>query len=89
MVRLAHSFEAALGVWERVLLYTGNDFPIVAGAFGKVNEDASKLITKLARLTAKTNFGKLTSPLVSHSRAGKGAPSHNHAVPVQVQARPA
>ncbi|EJK68599.1 hypothetical protein THAOC_10207, partial [Thalassiosira oceanica] len=43
--------------------WTGNVFPIVAGAFGEVNEDASKLITNLARLTAETDFGKSMSPL--------------------------
>ena len=32
-----------------------NVLPLVVGAFGEVNEDASKLITKLARLTAKTD----------------------------------
>ena len=52
------------------IFHTGNAFPIVVGAFGEVNEDASKLITKLARLTAKTDFGKSMSPLVSHSRKG-------------------
>ncbi|EJK71557.1 hypothetical protein THAOC_06984 [Thalassiosira oceanica] len=43
-------FEEALGQF-----HTGNVFPIVAGAFGEVNEDASKLVTNLARLTAKTD----------------------------------
>ena len=62
-------FEAALGEF-----YTGNVFPFVVGAFGEVNEDASKLITKLARLTAKTDFGKSMSPLVSHSRKGGAFP---------------
>ena len=61
-------FEAALGTF-----YTGNVLPIVVGAFGEVNEDASKLITQLACLTAKTDFGKLMSPLVSHSRRKGGA----------------
>ncbi|EJK68548.1 hypothetical protein THAOC_10260 [Thalassiosira oceanica] len=52
-------FEEALGQF-----HTGNVFPIVvAGAFGEVNEDASKLVTNLARLTAKTDFGKSMSPL--------------------------
>ncbi|EJK52626.1 hypothetical protein THAOC_28080, partial [Thalassiosira oceanica] len=55
--------EEALGQF-----HTGNVFPIVAGSFGEVNEDASKLVTNLARLTAKTDFGKSMSPLVSHSR---------------------
>ena len=41
-------FEAALGTF-----YTGNILPIVVGAFGEVNEDASKLITHLARLAAR------------------------------------
>ena len=54
--------------------YTGNVLPFVAGAFGEVNEDASKLITKLARLTAKTDFGKSMSPLVSPSRKGGAFP---------------
>ena len=55
--------------------YTGNVLPFVVGAFGEVNEDASKLITKLARLTAKTDFGKSMSPLVSsHSRKGGAFP---------------
>ena len=62
-------FEAALGTF-----YTGNVLPIVVGAFGEVNEDASKLITHLARLTAKTDFGKSMSPLVSHSRKGGAFP---------------
>ena len=62
-------FEAALGEF-----YTGNVFPIVVGAFGEVNEDANKLIKKLARLTAKTDFGKSMSPLVSHSRKGGAFP---------------
>ena len=62
-------FEAALGRF-----YTGNVLPFVVGAFGEVNEDASKLITKLARLTAKTDFGKSMSPLVSHSRKGGAFP---------------
>ena len=59
---------------------------IVADAFGEVNEDTSKLIMKLARLTAKTDFGKPMSPLiVIHSnsirKSGKkeGVPSPNHA----------
>ncbi|EJK69535.1 hypothetical protein THAOC_09197, partial [Thalassiosira oceanica] len=39
-----------------------------------INEDASKLITKLARLTAKTDFGKSMSPLVTHSRKGGAFP---------------
>ena len=63
-------FEAAIGEF-----HTGNVFPIVVGAFGEVNEDGSKLIKKLARLTAKTDFGKSMSPLVSHS--GKRAPSQS------------
>ncbi|EJK68988.1 hypothetical protein THAOC_09799 [Thalassiosira oceanica] len=48
-------FEEALGQF-----HTGNVFPIVAGAFSEVNEDASKLVTNLARLTHchKTDFGK-------------------------------
>ena len=47
----------------------------VVGAFSEVNEDASKLIIKkLARLTAKTDFGKTMSPLVSHSRKGGAFP---------------
>ena len=62
-------FEAALGEF-----YTENVFPIVVGAFGEVNEDANKLIKKLARLTAKTDFGKSMSPLVSHSRKGGAFP---------------
>ncbi|EJK75720.1 hypothetical protein THAOC_02549 [Thalassiosira oceanica] len=62
-------FEEALGQF-----HTGNVFPIVAGAFGEVNEDASKLVTNLARLTAKTDFGKSMSPLVSHSRKGGAFP---------------
>ncbi|EJK49158.1 hypothetical protein THAOC_31995 [Thalassiosira oceanica] len=61
-------FETALGEF-----CTGNVFPIVVGAFGEVNEDMSKLFTKLARLTAKTDFGKSMSPLVA--TAGKGAHS--------------
>ncbi|EJK55292.1 hypothetical protein THAOC_24990 [Thalassiosira oceanica] len=62
-------FKAALGEF-----HTGNFFPIVVGVFGEVNEDASKLITKLARLTAKTDFGKSMSPLVSHSKKGGAFP---------------
>ena len=62
-------FEEALGQF-----HTGNVFPIVAGAFGEVNEDASKLVTNLARLTAQTDFGKSMSPLVSHSRKGGAFP---------------
>ena len=62
-------FEAALGEF-----YTENVFPIIIGAFGEVNEDANKLIKKLARLTAKTDFGKSMSPLVSHSRKGGAFP---------------
>ena len=62
-------FEEALGQF-----HTGNAFPIVAGAFGEVNEDASKLVTNLARLTAQTDFGKSMSPLVSHSRKGGAFP---------------
>ena len=64
-------FEEALGQF-----HTGNVFPIVAGAFGKVNEDASKLVTNRARLTAQTDFGKSMSPLVSHT-AGKAVPSQS------------
>ncbi|EJK62192.1 hypothetical protein THAOC_17205, partial [Thalassiosira oceanica] len=45
-------FETALGEF-----YTGNALPVAVGAFSEVNEDASKLITGLARLTAKTDFG--------------------------------
>ncbi|EJK54718.1 hypothetical protein THAOC_25630, partial [Thalassiosira oceanica] len=45
-------FETALGEF-----YTGNVLPVAVGAFSEVNEDASKLITRLARLTAKTDFG--------------------------------
>ncbi|EJK69331.1 hypothetical protein THAOC_09421, partial [Thalassiosira oceanica] len=62
-------FEEALGQF-----HTGNIFPIVAGAFGEANEDASKLVTNLARLTAKTDFGKSMSPLVSYSRKGGAFP---------------
>ena len=62
--------------------YTGNVLPIVVGAFGEVNEDASKLVTHLARLTAKTDFGKSMSPLISHSRKG-GAFPIMQSVPVQ------
>ncbi|EJK53201.1 hypothetical protein THAOC_27416 [Thalassiosira oceanica] len=51
-------------------------FPILAGAFGEVNEDASKLVTNLARLTAKTDFGKSMSPLVT-ATAGKAVPSQS------------
>ena len=61
-------FEAALGTF-----YTGNALPFVVGAFGKVNEDASKLITKLARLTAKTDFGKSMLPLHSQHNRKRGA----------------
>ena len=63
------TFEEALGRF-----HTGNAFPVVAGAFGEVNEDASKLVTQLARLTAKTDLGKMMSPLVSHSRKGGAFP---------------
>ena len=70
-----------VGPFETALLgilgefYTGNVFPIFVGAFGEVNEDASKLITKQARLTAKTDFGKSMSPLVvSHSKKGGAFP---------------
>jgi len=62
-------FEAAIGAF-----YTGNVFPIAVGAFGEVNEDASKLVTNLVRLTAKTDFVKSLSPLVSHSRKGGAFP---------------
>ncbi|EJK51514.1 hypothetical protein THAOC_29308 [Thalassiosira oceanica] len=62
-------FETALGEF-----YTGNALPVAVGAFSEVNEDASKLITRLARLTAKTDFGKSMSPLVSHSRKGGAFP---------------
>ncbi|EJK58748.1 hypothetical protein THAOC_21099, partial [Thalassiosira oceanica] len=62
-------FETALGEF-----YTGNVLPVAVGAFSEVNEDASKLITRLARLTAKTDFGKSMSPLVSHSRKGGAFP---------------
>ncbi|EJK71529.1 hypothetical protein THAOC_07019, partial [Thalassiosira oceanica] len=55
-------FETALGEF-----YTGNVLPVAVGAFSEVNEDASKLITRLARLTAKTDFGKSMSPLVSNT----------------------
>ena len=65
-------FEEALGQF-----HTGNVFPIVAGAFSEVNEDASKLVTNLVRLTAKTDFGKSMSPLVSHSRKGGAFPSQS------------
>ncbi|EJK68177.1 hypothetical protein THAOC_10667 [Thalassiosira oceanica] len=71
-------FETALGEF-----YTGNVLPVAVGAFSEVNEDASKLITRLARLTAKTDFGKSMSPLVSHSRKGAHGRLPNHAVPVQ------
>ncbi|EJK58006.1 hypothetical protein THAOC_21901, partial [Thalassiosira oceanica] len=65
-----------VGPFEEALkqFHTGNVFPIAAGAFGEVNEDASKLIANLARLTAKTDFGKSMSPLVSHSRKGGAFP---------------
>ena len=55
-----------------------------ARSFGEVNEDASKLITNLVahRLTAKTDFGKSMSPLISHSRKG-GAFPIMQSVPVQ------
>ncbi|EJK70452.1 hypothetical protein THAOC_08191 [Thalassiosira oceanica] len=59
-------FEEALGQF-----HIGNVFPIVAGAFGEVNEDASKLVTNLARLTAKTDFGKSMSPLVRLGAPGR------------------
>ena len=64
-------FEAALGTF-----YTGNVFPIAVGAFGEVNEDASKLVTNLVRLTAKTDSVTVKSlwPLVSHSRKGGAFP---------------
>ena len=74
-------FEAALGTF-----YTGNALPFVVGAFGKVNEDASKLITKLARLTAKTDFGKSMLPLHSQPQQERGC-LPNHAVPVQAHPR--
>ncbi|EJK74234.1 hypothetical protein THAOC_04099, partial [Thalassiosira oceanica] len=64
-------FEEALGLGQ---FHTGNVFPIVAGEFSEVNEDASKLVTNLARLTAKTDFGESMSPLVSHSRKGGAFP---------------
>mmetsp|Transcript_18027 Transcript_18027/g.41417 ORF Transcript_18027/g.41417 Transcript_18027/m.41417 type:complete len:89 (+) Transcript_18027:396-662(+) len=80
MVSQVGPFEAALGEF-----YTGNIFPIVVGAFGEVNDDASKLITKLTRLTAKTDFGKSMSPLASsHSRKGGTFIPNHDAVPVQV-----
>ncbi|EJK47261.1 hypothetical protein THAOC_34031 [Thalassiosira oceanica] len=59
------------GPWT--IPHTGNVFLIVAGAFSEVNEDASKLVTNLARLTAKTDFGKSMSPLAA--TAGKAVPS--------------
>ena len=37
---------------------------VTARMLGTFNEDANKLIKKLARLTAKTDFGKSMSPLV-------------------------
>ena len=70
MVRLVGPFGQALGEFYT----TSNVFPFVVGAFGEVNEDASKLITKLVCPTAKTNFGKSMSPLVSHSRKGGAFP---------------
>ncbi|EJK63809.1 hypothetical protein THAOC_15518 [Thalassiosira oceanica] len=71
-------FEEALGQF-----HTGNVFPIVAGAFGEVNhEDASKLVTNLARLTAKTDFGKSMSPLYSQPQQERRC-LPNHAVTVQ------
>ncbi|EJK65142.1 hypothetical protein THAOC_14040 [Thalassiosira oceanica] len=75
--RLAHSIKVndstngQVGPFEEALgqFHTGNVFPIVAGAFSEDNEDASKLVTNLARLTAKTDFGKsMSPPPVSHSR---------------------
>ena len=62
-------FQTALGGF-----HTGNVYPVVVGAFGEANEDFRKLITELARLTAKTDFGKSMSPLVSHSRKGGAFP---------------
>ncbi|EJK53934.1 hypothetical protein THAOC_26535 [Thalassiosira oceanica] len=55
--RLAHSRRH----WES-FTPTGNALPVAVGAFSEVNEDASKLITRLARLTAKTDFGKPPRP---------------------------
>ncbi|EJK75180.1 hypothetical protein THAOC_03111 [Thalassiosira oceanica] len=53
-------FETALGEF-----YTGNVLPVAVGAFSEVNEDASKLITRLARLTTKTDFGNPSSGVPS------------------------
>ena len=60
-------------------------FPIIAGAFGEVNEDASKLITNLARLTAQTDrLWEVDVPTSQPQQERRCLPDHA----VTVQARP-
>ena len=76
-------FEAALGTF-----YTGNVLPIVVGAFGEVNEYASKLITQPScSLTAKTDFGKSMMPLATSQPQQERGCLPNYAVPVQARPR--
>ncbi|EJK54179.1 hypothetical protein THAOC_26256, partial [Thalassiosira oceanica] len=58
-------------------------FPIVAGAFGEVNEDASKLVTNLARLTAKTDFGKSSHRYSQPQQERRCLPNHAVTVPTR------
>ncbi|EJK43779.1 hypothetical protein THAOC_37744, partial [Thalassiosira oceanica] len=72
-------FEEALGQF-----HTGNVFPIVAGAFSEVNEDASKLVTNLARLHCQDRLWKVDVTTSQPQQERQCLPNHA----VTVQARP-
>ncbi|EJK63348.1 hypothetical protein THAOC_15993 [Thalassiosira oceanica] len=74
-------FEEALGQF-----HTGNVIPIVAGAFSEVNEDASKLITNLAQLTATRQTLESRCHTTSQPQQERRC-LPNHAVTVQARPR--
>jgi hypothetical protein len=60
------------GPFEKALrsFATGGPIPIVFGAFGEVNKGCDKVINMLAKLAAKTTFGKSLAPCRSASKLG-------------------
>ena len=54
--------------------YRGQVIPLIFGAFGDINEDADKIIRRLAREAASGDDGMTISPLVNTDRKGGAYP---------------
>ena len=69
MYGIVGPFEAA-----QRRFYRGQVIPLIFGAFGDINEDADKIIRRLAREAASGDDGMTISPLVNTDRKGGAYP---------------